>query len=109
MPTKGVCLLHDNARHHVARDTEHLLDQFGRDVISRLPPYSPDLAPSDYHLLLNLKEHLGGKRMETDEVKKEVTQYLQKEMAASFYEAGIQKLPVRLEKCVRLNGDYVDK
>lgn len=109
MLTKGVCLLHDNARPHVARDTKALLEKFGWDVISH-PPYSPDLAPSDYHLLLNLKKHLGGKRLETDEeVKTEVTQYLNKELAASFYEAGIQKLPVRLEKCIQVNGDYVEK
>jgi hypothetical protein len=25
------------------------------------PPYSPDLAPSDYHLFGPPKEHLGGK------------------------------------------------
>jgi len=63
MLTNGVCLLHDNAWPHVAHDTKALLDQFGWDVISH-PPYSQDLAPSDCHLFLNLKEHLGGKRME---------------------------------------------
>jgi len=48
--------------------------------------------------------------METDEeVKKKVTQYPQKEVAANFYEAGIQKLPVRLEKCIQLNDDCVEK
>jgi histone-lysine N-methyltransferase SETMAR len=62
MLTKGVCLLHDNARPHVARDTKALLEKFGWDVISH-PPYSPDLAPSDYHLFLNSKKHLGGKRL----------------------------------------------
>ncbi|KAG8263381.1 hypothetical protein J6590_035220 [Homalodisca vitripennis] len=37
------------------------------------PPYSPDLAPSDYHLFPKLQEHLGGQRFSTDdEVKKEV-------------------------------------
>jgi len=76
MLTNGVCLLHDNARPHVARDTKALLEKFGWDVISH-PPYSPDLAPSDYHLFLNLKKHLGGKRLETDEeMKTEVNQYL---------------------------------
>jgi len=28
----------------------------------RNPPYSPDLAPSDYQLFLNLKKHLNGQR-----------------------------------------------
>jgi len=46
--------------------------------------------------------------METNEkVKKQVTRYQQKEVAAS--EAGTHKLSVRLEKCIQLNGDYVEK
>jgi len=28
------------------------------------PPYSPDLAPSDFHLFLHLKKFLGGKRFD---------------------------------------------
>nr|CAH7746809.1 unnamed protein product [Callosobruchus chinensis] len=30
-------------------------------------PYSPDLAPSDFHLFPKLKQHLGGQRFSTDE------------------------------------------
>ena len=37
VPTKGVCLLHDNARPHVARQTVALLDQFGWDIITHPP------------------------------------------------------------------------
>jgi len=57
------------------------------------PPYSPDLAPSDYHLFTNLKKHLGGKRLNSDEeVKTVVMEYLEKEVDGGFYDAGIQKL-----------------
>jgi hypothetical protein len=31
------------------------------------PPYSPDFAPTDFHLFGPLKEHLGGKRFADDE------------------------------------------
>jgi hypothetical protein len=31
------------------------------------PPYSPDLAPSDFHLFTHLKQFLGGTRMGSDE------------------------------------------
>ncbi|GBM64080.1 hypothetical protein AVEN_120994-1 [Araneus ventricosus] len=31
------------------------------------PPYSPDLAPRDFHLFLKLKEFLGRKRFGSDE------------------------------------------
>lgn len=109
MLTKGVRLLHDNARPHVARDTKALLDNFGWDVLPH-PPYSPDLAPSDYHLFTNLKRHLGGKRMETDEeVKAAVKEYFDQEVDGKFYDAGIKKLPERLKKCIEVNGDYVEK
>jgi len=45
-----------------------------RDAIQHLefsllphPPYSPDLAPSDFHLFPELKEHLKGQRFSCDE------------------------------------------
>lgn len=107
MLTKGVCLLHDNARPHVARQTVALLDQFGWDIITH-PPYSPDLAPRDYHLFPKLKEHLAGRRFsDDDEVKVAVQRF--NDMAASWYDMGIQKLPLRLQKCIDRNGDYVEK
>jgi histone-lysine N-methyltransferase SETMAR len=97
--TKGVCLLHDNARPHVARQTVALLDQFGWDIITH-PPYSPDLAPCDYHLFPKLKEHLAGRRFSDDDEVKVAVQHFLNDMAASWYDMGIQKLPLRLQKCI---------
>lgn len=78
--TKRVCLLHDNAWPHVSHETKALIDQYGWNVIFH-PLNSPDLAPSDYHLFLNLKKYLRGKKMESDEkLKTEDTQYLHKVM-----------------------------
>ncbi|KAL3071615.1 hypothetical protein niasHT_031979 [Heterodera trifolii] len=46
------------------------------------PPYSPDLAPSDYHLFLSLKNFLRGRRFTEDtEVEEAVGQYLPQRMA----------------------------
>lgn len=106
--TRGVTLLHDNARPHTSRKTQELLEQFGWTVMPH-PPYSPDLAPSDYHLFPKLKEHLSGKRFQNDEeVKQEVQRFLNG-LAAEVYDMGIQKLERRLQKCVDRNGDYVEK
>jgi hypothetical protein len=67
------------------------------------------LAPSDYHLFPKLKEHLSGKRFNNDdEVKAEVRRFLNS-MAVNWYDVGIQKLPLRLQKCIDRNGDYVEK
>jgi transposase len=47
--TSSVVLLHDNVRLHTAARTQTLLEQFNWELFDH-PPYSPDLAPSDYHL-----------------------------------------------------------
>jgi transposase len=49
MLTSGVALLHDNACQHTAACTQALLEHFNWELFDH-PPYSPDLAPSDYHL-----------------------------------------------------------
>lgn len=73
------------------------------------PPYSPDLAPSDYHLFPNLKKHLGGQRFHrNDEVIEAVNSYFE-ELDESYYSNGIKKLEHRYDKCITLLGDYVEK
>ncbi|KAG5313010.1 MOS1T transposase, partial [Pseudoatta argentina] len=44
-----VILLHDNARPHVAKPVKTYLETLKWDVLPH-PPYSPDIAPSDFHL-----------------------------------------------------------
>ena len=56
---KGVVFYHDNARPHTSLVTRQELLQLGCDVLPH-PPYSPDLAPSDYHLFRSLKNSLNG-------------------------------------------------
>ncbi|GBM34158.1 hypothetical protein AVEN_243202-1 [Araneus ventricosus] len=73
------------------------------------PPYSPDFAPSDFHLFRHLKHHLGGNHYNDDEdVKTAVTSWLS-EQAASFYEESIQNLVVRYDKCLNKLGSFVEK
>ncbi|XP_025159886.1 histone-lysine N-methyltransferase SETMAR-like [Harpegnathos saltator] len=98
----------DNARSHTARLTQDLFVSFGWNIVTH-PPYSPDLAPSDYHLFNKLKEFLDGQRFSNDEeVMQTVTKWLQ-EVKRTVYDEGIQKLMPRLQKCIDLNGDYMGK
>ena len=46
----------------MARQSTHLLQEFDWEVFNYHPPYSPDLAPSDFHLFLHLKKFLSGQR-----------------------------------------------
>jgi hypothetical protein len=65
MPTKGV-LLHDNARPHTAALTNTLMKLFNWEIFDH-PSYSPDLAPSNYHLFTKMKVWLGTQRFHTNE------------------------------------------
>jgi len=55
--TKGVLFLHDNAPAHRTLATQKILAYLDFHCLDHLPN-SPDLAPSDYHLLHGLKKQL---------------------------------------------------
>jgi len=59
-------------------------------------------------LFLNLKQHLAGKKLDNDDEVQEVMTCF-KELAADFYDSGIQKLVPRLNKCLDNAGNYVEK
>jgi hypothetical protein len=54
---KGVVLLHDNAKPHVAKVTRETIISLGWETLVQ-PPQSPDIAPSDCHLLHSLVNQL---------------------------------------------------
>jgi hypothetical protein len=53
--TKGVLFLHDDAPVHRALATQKKMAYLGFQYLDH-PPYSPDLAQSDYHLFPGLKK-----------------------------------------------------
>jgi hypothetical protein len=57
--TKGVSFLHDNAPAHRALATQKKLAYLGFQCLDH-PPFSPDLAPPDYHPFPGLKKQLKG-------------------------------------------------
>ena len=107
-PGRNIIILHDNARPHAAHLTSEANANMGWEVLPH-PSYSPDLAPSDYHLFGFVKDQLRRQRYETTEaIQKAVRQCLQ--MAGmEFYRRGIFKLPERWQKRVQRSGDYVEK
>ena len=73
------------------------------------PPYSSDLAPSDYWLFADLKRMLQGKRFgSNEEVISEKKAYFEVK-DESFYKKDIELLEKRWNQCITLEGDYSDK
>ena len=71
----GVTFQHDNARPHASLKTRKKLLELNWDVLPH-PPYSPDLVPSDFHLLRSLQKFLDGENFsERGDIKLTLFQY----------------------------------
>lgn len=101
-----VFFLHDNARPHVAKTTRLKLLQLGWEIMPH-PPYSPDLAPSDYHLFRSLQNHLQGKTFDRREDVEIFLRQFFESLPASFYRDGIHSLAERWRTVVDNDGEYV--
>jgi len=67
----GVVMIHDNTHPHTAM--QNLIPTFRCEQFDH-PPYSPDLAPHNFHLLLHLKSFPAGRLFHDDsEVKEAIT------------------------------------
>lgn len=102
---KGVLLLHDNARPHIARVTQEKIMALNMEVLPH-PPYSPDLAPSDYHLFRSLQHFLEGKQfINCEEVKTDIECFFASK-PEEFYARGIKNLPNRWDYVIDNEGKY---
>jgi histone-lysine N-methyltransferase SETMAR len=103
-----VVLLHDNARPHTAARTRALLEHYNLELFDH-PPYSPDIAQSDYHQFTYLKNWLPSQRFNNNEELMEDVKTWRSSQTADFTVTGIQKLIPRHDKCLNSDGDYVEK
>jgi len=104
----GVLLLHDNAPPHRADVSAAAIHDCGFTLLDH-PPYSPDLAPSDFFLFPNLKRELRGRRFsDFCEVTHAAEAYLDMQ-DKNFFSQGLQLLKERYEKCIAVQGDYIEK
>lgn len=102
----GVLLQHDNARPHTARLTKMALEELGWEVIPH-PPYSPDLAPSDFHLFRSLSNALKDISFDNED---ELENWLREWFAnkpVKFFKQGFEKLPDRWVEVINNGGDYI--
>ena len=102
-----VIFLHDNARPHVAKVVKDTLEALQWDVLPH-PPYSPDIAPSDYHLFRSMTHGLAEQHFTYYE---ETKNWVDSWIAAKdekFFQRGIRMLPERWGKVVANDGQYFE-
>jgi len=90
-------LLHDNARPRYNAQTQEAMRSLKFTVVPH-PPYSPDLAPSDFWLFPKLKETLKGQYFSSvDEVEAAVRKWIRSQ-PENFFVDGMNKWIERLKK-----------
>ena len=102
-----VFLLQDNAPPHRAAVTQEAIADSGIELL-RHPPYSPDLAPSDFFLFPEMKRDLKGRRFNDENQIQTVSEEWLASKPPHFYSQGLFKVKARWQKCINLNGSYVE-
>jgi histone-lysine N-methyltransferase SETMAR len=93
-------------RGHRALATQKELAYLGLHCLDH-PPYSPDLAPSDYHLFPGLKKQLKVRHFSSNaEVTVAAKTWLGGQLS-EFFLKGLHKLEQRAKKCIELREEYV--
>lgn len=102
-----VILLHDNARPHIAQPVKTYLETLKWEVLPH-PPYSPDIAPSDYHLFRSMAHGLADQHFETYEQAKNWIDCWIASKDDLFFKRGIRMLPDRWAEVVKSDGQYFE-
>ena len=104
---KKVLFHQDNALCHKSMKMITKLHELGFELLPH-PPYSPDLAPSDYFLFTNLKRMLAGKKFNVvEEVIAKTEAYFEAKDKA-ICKNGIETLYDRYNHCIALEGNYIE-
>ena len=97
----SVLLLHDNAPANTSQVAMASATECGFEVLLH-PPYSPDLAPSDFYLFPKLKTNLRGRNFGSNEGDIYAVNGYLGDQDEVFYFEGISKLKQQWRKCVKM-------
>jgi len=106
--SKGILLLQDNAPVHNSHVARSEAQACGYEILPH-PPYSPDLAPSDFHLFPAMTLFLKGKHFPDDAALISEVMSWSEDQPGMFYKNGLQSCIKRWEKCITLGGSYTEK
>jgi hypothetical protein len=101
-----VILPHDNARLYTAHITKAAIQELDWEILPH-PPYSPDIAPSDYHLFRSLSNNLRGVPFNNDAELQDWLDDFFTNNPADFFKGGIENPPERWETVVNNGGEYI--
>jgi len=101
-----IILLHDNARPYIAAPVKTYLETLKWEVLPH-PPYSPDIAPFDYHLFRSMTHGLSEQHFTSYKGTKNCIDWIASKDEA-FFRRGIHMLPARWEKVVASDGHYFE-
>jgi len=104
----SVLLQHDNSRPRTACSTVATIQDLSLECLPH-PPYSPDLARSDFHVFRPLEEAMGGKSFSSDEEVQQAVHECLHSQPKYFFSRGIRALPKHWNTCMEYNGDDVEK
>ena len=105
--SSDVSLLDDNASSHKCNIPTTAVQKSGFQVVMH-PLYSPDLAPTDYHLFARLKKQLRGVIFHSDEELINAVQHYFDAQPPSFFEAGMSQLEIHWLKVISMKGLYIE-
>ena len=106
--SKGVMLQQNNPRVHTCKVAMDAVERNGYELIPH-PAYSPDLAPSDFFLFPNLKKDIRGLHFRSDEEVVTAVEEWVNEKDLDFFSSGLMALEHRWSKCIKLEGNYIEK
>ncbi|GBP16996.1 Mariner Mos1 transposase [Eumeta japonica] len=89
-----VILQHDNARPHLGKVVKTYLETLKCEVLPH-PPYSPDIAPSDYHLFRSIAHGLADQHFRSYEKLKNWIDLWIASKDDQFFQRGVRTLPER--------------
>jgi [histone H3]-lysine36 N-dimethyltransferase SETMAR len=102
-----VLFYQDNAPVHKSIKTKAKLYELGYELLPH-PPYSQDLASSDFFLFADLKRMLAGKELSTNEEVIVETEAYFEAISKSYYKNGIEILYDRYNRCIALERNYIE-
>ncbi|UYV77993.1 SETMAR [Cordylochernes scorpioides] len=100
-------LQHDNAPAHNATVVKNTIKDLGWELLPH-PLYSPDLAPSDYHLFTSLGHALKNQEFSNSDILRKWLVDWFDSKGIEFFRQGIRKLPERWSECIANQGNYFE-